>query len=391
MNETIDQPRTRRDLATLGLDALDKQRAGEIAVSRTAGGVSFATALEVMEFAKLMSLAGAAVPKDFRANPGMCLAVAFQAVEWRMSPFQVANKAYVVNDRLGFESQLIHAVIEARADLQHRLECAYEGEGGDRVCIVTGEFTNGDVREYRSPKFKDINPKNSPLWKNDPDQQLWYFSSRAWARKWCPDVLMGIYTREELADNPRLGREEDDKVIEGVGLHQRLSGGGVSRAEGHNPTHIESELDQVAVRSREVDQQDGGEQEVDVPESGPLSIVCPNCNALAGRPCVSRGKDRPEPHKERVKRAAEIAGEAAARQRDDDHAEQNAPLEELPEPTKAADYVPYALRWLALATDVDQIKARWKSEMKLRNYLGITSEDRAEVEAKKNQRIEMLQ
>lgn len=230
---------TKRELAEGGLDVLDRQRVDQVAISATAGGVSFASALEVMEFAKLMALSQQAVPLAFRNNPGMCLAVAFQAIEWRMSPFQVANKAYVVNDRIAFESQLIHGVIAARAPLKERLSCEYAGENAERQCTVSGIFTDGAIRTYTTPKLRDIKVKNSPLWTSDPDQQLWYYGSRSWARKWCPDVLMGIYSREEIEADPNIGQPELP------GLRTRLIASSAKQDEGHKPGHVESELSQV--------------------------------------------------------------------------------------------------------------------------------------------------
>src|SRR5262245_34241253 len=96
-------------------ERLDRAKAGAVVISDNLGGVLFQNMAEVMEFAKLMSLADIAVRKHLRGNPGMCLAVTIQALEWRMSPFSVANKSYVVNDQIAYESQLIHAVIESRA------------------------------------------------------------------------------------------------------------------------------------------------------------------------------------------------------------------------------------------------------------------------------------
>lgn len=373
MSDTIedDRPVTRRDLMERGIDAVPREKAGHITVSKEAGGLSFSSALEVMDFAKMMAVSGNFVRKDFRGNPGMCLAVTFQAIEWHMSPFAVASKAYVVNDQVAYESQLIHAIIESRAPLQHRLDCEYDGEGLDRVCVVTGQFTNGDVREYRSPKLKDISPRNSPLWKTDPDQQLWYYASRAWARKWCPDVLMGIYTPDEA-------RELPPSVDEGSGLHARLVGADVSREEGHRPGHVESELDQIATVGTVI-------------EGGAVEAAAVNDDA-GKKP--ARGARK----KAAAKAAETPAGDAeekAAADRSEDPAEDDSEeftehQGELPAPKTAAEYAAYAERWLALATEADEVKARWKREMKMRNDLGVTSEQRAPVEEKKNRRLEML-
>lgn len=180
---------------------IDRTVAGAVAVSDNLGGIAFQNMAEVLEFAKLMSVADVAVPRHLRGNPGACLSIVTQALEWRMSPFSVANKSYSVNDRLAYESQLIHGVVEARAPMKQRLRCGYEGDGDKLVCVVTGHFKNEtDPVVYKSPEIGKITPKNSPLWKSDPQQQLWYYSVRAFARRYCPDVLLGIYSEDELRD-----------------------------------------------------------------------------------------------------------------------------------------------------------------------------------------------
>ncbi len=139
--------------------------------------------------------------KHLRGNPGACLAVVVQAVEWGMSPFAVANKSYNVNDQLAFESQLIQAVILKRAPIKGRFKVEYTGQGGKRVCRVWAELKDepGEIVEYTSPELDKITPKNSPLWKSDPDQQQFYYSGRALCRRHFPDVLLGVYADDEVA------------------------------------------------------------------------------------------------------------------------------------------------------------------------------------------------
>lgn len=179
--------------------AIDKHAAGALALSGEAGGMSFGQMAEAMEFAKLMAIAHVAVPAHLRKNPGACLAVTIQAVEWRMSPFAVANKTYVVNDRLAFESQLVHAVIEQRAPLIGRLRHSFAGTGDARTCTVWAHVQGeSEPLSYTSPEIGKITPKNSPLWKTKPDLQLYYNASRDWARMYFPDVIMGVYAVDEL-------------------------------------------------------------------------------------------------------------------------------------------------------------------------------------------------
>lgn len=190
MNETRkDRIRERTDLVV----------ARDTAISGALGGVAFRNMGEVMEFSKLMAVSGQAVPKHLREEPGACLAVSVQALNWRMDPFAVANKSYAVNDRIAYEAQLIQAVIEQRAPIRGRIKGRFEGEGAQRRCILTVvSDEDGETIEYASPEIGKIKTKNSPLWAADPDQQLWYYSARAMCRRHFPDVLLGVYEKEEM-------------------------------------------------------------------------------------------------------------------------------------------------------------------------------------------------
>lgn len=180
-------------------EKIDRQTVGELAISNAVGGVSFQTVVDLMEFAKLMSVSGICIPKHLRGEPGACLAICMQAVEWRMSPYAVANKSYAVNDRIAYESQLIHAVIEQRAPLVGRLRATYDGEGPTRRCIITGHIKGeAEPLVFTSSPFAKINPKNSPLWQTKPDLQLFYNASRDWARMYFPDLILGVVSSDEV-------------------------------------------------------------------------------------------------------------------------------------------------------------------------------------------------
>lgn len=202
---------------------MDVAIAGATEVSTSVGGLAFKDMSQVMEFAKLMSVSRQAVPKHLREQPGICLAVSLQALNWRMDPFAVANKSYAVNDRVAYEAQLIQAVIEQRAPIKGRIKGTYEGEGPKRVCILrVVSAEDGDEIEYRSPEIGQIRVKNSPLWQADPDQQLWYYSARAMCRRHFPDVLLGVYEKEELQHSPSI-RDVTPNAPDGPNLAQRLA------------------------------------------------------------------------------------------------------------------------------------------------------------------------
>ena len=183
-------------------DRIDRQAAGAIALRPASGGmmtIAPTSMGELFEFAKLMAVSRECVRKVFRDNPGACLAIALQAFRTGADPFAVANKAYLVNDQIAYEAQYIHAVINTSGILKKRLRPTYEGDGPTLCCTIRGEIHGEDEPlEYRSPPIGNIPTKNSPLWKSDPEQQLFYYSSRAWVRRYAPEVLLGMDTGEDI-------------------------------------------------------------------------------------------------------------------------------------------------------------------------------------------------
>ncbi len=189
-----------RQGGTAIVERVNSEAAGAIGIGELQiGGVTIIPQSmgEIMEFAKMMAVSDKAVRKHLRGNAGACFAIALQSFRWGMDPFAVASKSFEVNDQIAYEAQLIAAVIIKNAPIKDRPDYLYEGEGENRVCTVRVETNSGKVIEYTSPKFGKITPKNSPLWKSDPDQQQGYYSVRAMARKHFPDILMGVYDPEE--------------------------------------------------------------------------------------------------------------------------------------------------------------------------------------------------
>lgn len=187
-----------------------------VSVTATGTGTKIApqSLAEVVKFAEVMCRADIALPKHLRGNAGACMAVAMQALEWQLSPFAVASKSYAVNGAIAYEAQLIAAVVNTRSGIKGRLKYAFEGEGGEMTCTVTGTL-DGEECVYRSPPIGSITTKNSPLWKSDPQQQLGYFSARSWARRHCPEVILGVYDRDEAEEfrGPDRARDITDSVI----------------------------------------------------------------------------------------------------------------------------------------------------------------------------------
>lgn len=194
----------------------------KMTVMGAGGMVAPETLGEVVEFAKVMSRAQEAIPKHLRDNPGACMAVTMMALRLEMDPFAVASKSYKVGDTIAYEAQLIAAAINTRAPLKDRPKISFQGEGQGRICVVTATFRGeAEPTVHESPKFSAITPKNSPLWKSDPDQQQAYYTIRAFGRRHCPEVILGMYDREEM-DGSEPMRTVTPATVERPNLQARL-------------------------------------------------------------------------------------------------------------------------------------------------------------------------
>lgn len=197
---------------------------------------------QAMQFAKVMSTANVGLPKYLRGDEGSCLSIVMQALRWGLDPFSVAQKSYFVSDKIAFEAQLLAAIVNTRAKIKGPLKYVFSGEGERKVCTVTG-ILKGEECSNTTPTISQISPKNSPLWKSDPEQQLAYYAVRAWARRHCPEVILGVYDRDELAQSRDVTPAYDDKPT----ILQSLNKDNKEYAsEGFNLKHITDETDTLS-------------------------------------------------------------------------------------------------------------------------------------------------
>jgi hypothetical protein len=164
------------------------------------------TVNSMMRVAEIMASGKATVPQHLRNSAGDCLAVVMQAMQWRMNPFAVAQKTHLVNGTLGYEAQLVNAVIQASGSIVGRFHYEYQGEGAALSCRV-GAVLRGETEITWGEwlRSSDVTTKNSPLWKTNPKQQLGYLQVKNWSRLYCPGAILGVYTPEELEDGPARG------------------------------------------------------------------------------------------------------------------------------------------------------------------------------------------
>ncbi|HIE9242655.1 TPA: RecT family recombinase [Klebsiella variicola subsp. variicola] len=188
----------------------------------------------LVRFATLMADSKATVPAHLAGKPADCLAVTMQAAQWGMNPFAVAQKTHVVNGTLGYEAQLVNAVVSSSNLLATRLNYKWDGDWS-KVSGKTDKSQSLTVTVWATLKgeseprtltisMAQAGVRNSPLWEQDPRQQLAYLCVKRWARLHAPDVLLGVYTPDELQEAaPRAERDITPPASTAAGMNQLIN------------------------------------------------------------------------------------------------------------------------------------------------------------------------
>ncbi|AYC20095.1 hypothetical protein DZA65_03220 [Dickeya dianthicola] len=190
---------------------------------------------QLVRFAELMAQSKATVPAHLAGKTADCLAVTMQAAQWGMNPFAVAQKTHVVNGALGYEAQLVNAVVSSSNLLATRLNYRWDGDWSkvngktDKSPTLT-VTVSATIKGEPSPRELTISMaqagvRNSPLWEQDPRQQLAYLCVKRWARLHAPDVLLGVYTPDELEESrPRVERDITPPSSNAAGMNALING-----------------------------------------------------------------------------------------------------------------------------------------------------------------------
>ncbi|MGH8810393.1 MAG: RecT family recombinase [Advenella sp.] len=207
---------------------------------------------KLLRFAEVMAKGNVTVPSHLVGKPADCMAVAMQAAQWGMNPFAVAQKTHVVSGTLGYEAQLVNAVITTMSPTKDRINYEWfgpwEGVIGKFVektsqkgnKYIAPDWTLKDekgcgVRVWATMKGEDkprelelllsqAQVRNSTLWASDPKQQLAYLAVKRWSRLHCPDVIMGVYTPDELAESTRPERDITPATTSASDLNNVING-----------------------------------------------------------------------------------------------------------------------------------------------------------------------
>lgn len=240
MNAVTQESRTALQMAPAGADL------PMVATSSASLILDVGSMDAIMRLADIMAKGRSTIPDHLKGSAADCAAVVMQAMQWQMNPFAVAQKTHLVNGTLGYEGQLVNAAIQSSGVTLDRFNYEWFGPweriiGKTRVCDAPAKGKPGDkdykkAYQYRVPDYDmkaeegcgvrvwatlrgektprtlelllvQASVRNSPLWATDPKQQLGYLAVKRWSRLYAPDVILGVYTPDELEEVNREMRD----------------------------------------------------------------------------------------------------------------------------------------------------------------------------------------
>lgn len=167
---------------------------------------------QVQRVAKLFSESDL-VPEVFQGKPANCAVALQMAFRMRVDPMMLMQNMYIVHGRPGIEAKLAIALMNSRGPFDGPLQWREEGSGESRswtcfaihrgtqkTCEATVTWTMVKAEGWDKPRGKPGGYQQPSKWTTIPDIMGRYRSAMILGRLYCPEVLLGLPTDDELHD-----------------------------------------------------------------------------------------------------------------------------------------------------------------------------------------------
>ena len=155
------------------------------------------------------------VPKEYQGNPSNGLIAIELANRLGVSPLMVMQNLYVVYGRPSWSAQYMIAMINSSGkydfELQFDEKTDKNGKPFSCQCWTErhGRKVTGPIIDMDMARAEGWLNKTGSKWQTMPQMMLRYRAASFFGRMNCPELTMGIYTREEVVE---LGPDEYTEV-----------------------------------------------------------------------------------------------------------------------------------------------------------------------------------
>ena len=167
---------------------------------------TFDNFIMAMQMAKALS-ESTIVPQTYQKNPSNCLIAIEQAQRMNISPLMVMQNLYPIQGKPSWSSKFLIASINAsrKFDMELQYDETKDKDGKPYSCVAwtmkNGRRIEGMEVNMQMAKDEGWLSKNGSKWKTMPQLMLRYRAASFFSSLNCPELTMGIYTKEEIEDN----------------------------------------------------------------------------------------------------------------------------------------------------------------------------------------------
>ena len=159
----------------------------------------------LQRIAKMFSTSGM-VPDMFRNNVAACAVGLQLAHQLQVAPFMLFQKMYIIAGKPAIEAQLAIAVANQRGVFVDPIEYTFTGENKNRTrtCTASAVLAKGGkkvemVIDWEVVDGEGWSKKGGSKWLTMPDQMFRYRSAMWLIRTYCPEVLFGMHSVDEVS------------------------------------------------------------------------------------------------------------------------------------------------------------------------------------------------
>lgn len=170
------------------------------------------------------------IPKDYQKNPSNCLIAIEMSARLNASPMMVMQNLFVVNGRPAWSSQWIVAMINQSRKYLTELQYEFgnDPEDGGLSCFAwvkdrEGHRVVGPKITMKMAEAEGWVSKNGSKWKTMPQVMIQYRAASFFGRKNCPEMIMGIYSRDEAMEMDYEDVDYDPTELPGAGAEPALT------------------------------------------------------------------------------------------------------------------------------------------------------------------------
>ena len=167
------------------------------------------------------------LPEQYIGHPENCLIALDIANRMRVSPLLVAQNLYIVRGRPGWSGSFAISAINNCGKFSP-LDFVYTKNGGggcyaQATRLSDGKLLKGTEITLDMAKNEGWSTKPGSKWLTMSEQMLAYRAGSFFARAYCPEVLLGVQTIDEIQDVN--GYADEDKSVVTFELNKENNNG----------------------------------------------------------------------------------------------------------------------------------------------------------------------